>query len=508
MNYSTKILHPSAYFKFWNTLLFKILILLVCVSIPSLLFAQSGKYNPNENDSHQTGYIVKDNYDTIEGSIYITQPHFMEYAIDFKRNSGGNTSIMRPNQLISFATINSFGTESIWISTTYSVLSHPPQDSYMNNMPDAFLNVVVQGPITVYYYYNYKEDAEVQRTSTLYMVLPNKQVIDASSMMMGFKKKMPEYVKDYPELAKKITNKEEGYKFMQLEKIAEEYNTWYLEKNPAYIFFTVEPPKKSLINLPDNMVFTSDAITFKEHPGIRFWLSEPFKRYQKWDTQKTGEAKLSVALKIENKSGKAISKIYPSIKSFDRGGNLMKQMSGGTGPSSFEPNPNKTIPNNYVGITNTFYNDDLVNADTFGKVEFTLLELGYAHPAATNNPTFNSDWVQFDKCDGYKFRLSEPYIFVDGLSGDNLFGIALELKNESGKEVKFFNFQVKVYDEQGVVYDEERQNHNGLFDPSVRFGINVFPANYQGMNRNFYTNNENFIKKFKKIEFSLNSVDY
>jgi hypothetical protein len=507
MNYATKFLHQGGYFKFWYTLALKIFILLVCMSIPTLLVAQTGKYNPNENNTDQTGYIVKDNYDTIEGSIYVTQPHYMEYAIDFKRNSGGNTSIMRPNQLISFATTNSIGKETIWISTTYSVLSHPPQDSYMNNMPDAFLNVVVQGPITVYYYYNYKEDAEVQRTSTLYMVLPNKEVIDASGMMMGFKKKMPEYVKDFPELAKKIASKQDGYKFMQLEKIAEEYNAWYMEKNSEYKFFTIDPPKKSLVKLPEEIIFKTDPIAFQEHPGIKFWLSEPFKRYQKWDTQKTGDAQLSVALKIENKSGKAISKLFPNIKSFDKDGNLMKQLSGGTGPFSFEPNPSKIIPNNYVGIANTFYNDELLNADTFGKVEFTILELGYAHPDATDNPPFKSDWVQFDKCDGYKFRLSEPHIFVDGLSGNNLFGIAMELKNESGKEVKFFNFQVKVYDEQGVVYDEERQNHTGLFDPSVRFG-HVFPADYQGLNRNFYTNDEDFIKSFKKIEFSLNSVDY
>lgn len=483
-------------------------LLFICLLVPTLLFAQGSRYNANENDTYQNGYIVKANYDTIQGSFYIAQPHYMEYSIDFTKESGNKSSIIRSNDILGFVTTNVYNKETYWVSTKHSVLEHPPEDSYAGKMTDAFLNVIARGPITIYYYYNYKEDAEVQRTSTLYMVLPDKKVVDASSMMMGFAKKMPKYVEDYPELAKKISKKEKGYKFMQIEKVAREYNKWYLDKYPDYKFFTVEPPKKSSVSIAEEIVFNGEPITFKDHPGVKFWLSEPYKRYNKWDTQKTGDARLSVALKIENKSGKTIAKIYPNIKSYDMDGNVIKQSSGGTSPELFEPNPGNTIPDGYVGVFDSFFNADLSMAGECAKVDFTLNELGYASASATSNPIFSSEWVEFEKYTGYKFRLSEPFIFVDDLSGNNTFGIALEFKNTSGKEVRFFHFQIKVYDDQGILFDEERQNHPHLFDPSIHFAKDNFPSDYQGINKKFYVNEESFIKVFKKIEFNLNSVEY
>jgi hypothetical protein len=46
--------------------------------------------------------------------------------------------------------------------------------------------------------------------------------------LMKFSKNMFEYVKDYPELAQKITGKQEGYKNINIENIIKEYNLWYL----------------------------------------------------------------------------------------------------------------------------------------------------------------------------------------------------------------------------------------------------------------------------------------
>jgi hypothetical protein len=46
--------------------------------------------------------------------------------------------------------------------------------------------------------------------------------------LMKFSKNMAEYVKDYPELAQKITGKLEGYKNINIEDIIKEYNVWYL----------------------------------------------------------------------------------------------------------------------------------------------------------------------------------------------------------------------------------------------------------------------------------------
>jgi hypothetical protein len=50
---------------------------------------------------------------------------------------------------------------------------------------------------------------------------------ETSSMLLGFAKKGSELVKEYPELAKKIANKEKGYGVTKLEEIVAEYNDWY-----------------------------------------------------------------------------------------------------------------------------------------------------------------------------------------------------------------------------------------------------------------------------------------
>jgi hypothetical protein len=49
--------------------------------------------------------------------------------------------------------------------------------------------------------------------------------------LMKFKKAMSEYLSDYPEIAKKIANKEAGYAYGNLEKIIAEYNAWYLKNH-------------------------------------------------------------------------------------------------------------------------------------------------------------------------------------------------------------------------------------------------------------------------------------
>jgi hypothetical protein len=46
------------------------------------------------------------------------------------------------------------------------------------------------------------------------------------SWIMNYKKTMSEYVSDYPELAKKIADKEKGYGFINKLKHVYEYNDW------------------------------------------------------------------------------------------------------------------------------------------------------------------------------------------------------------------------------------------------------------------------------------------
>lgn len=49
--------------------------------------------------------------------------------------------------------------------------------------------------------------------------------------LMKFSRNMADYVKDYPELARKIENKQEGYKNINIESIIREYNEWHLKNH-------------------------------------------------------------------------------------------------------------------------------------------------------------------------------------------------------------------------------------------------------------------------------------
>ncbi len=52
--------------------------------------------------------------------------------------------------------------------------------------------------------------------------------LDNLKFATNFKKNMSRYLADYPELAAKIANKEDGYRFENIEAIIREYNDWYI----------------------------------------------------------------------------------------------------------------------------------------------------------------------------------------------------------------------------------------------------------------------------------------
>jgi hypothetical protein len=52
-----------------------------------------------------------------------------------------------------------------------------------------------------------------------------------TARFINFAKQMSEFVEDYEELAKKVADKESGYRLLSMMAIIEEYNTWYEAKN-------------------------------------------------------------------------------------------------------------------------------------------------------------------------------------------------------------------------------------------------------------------------------------
>lgn len=61
--------------------------------------------------------------------------------------------------------------------------------------------------------------------------------LDLKTMGLVFKNQMSTFVEDNAEIAGKISSKQEGYKFMQYQKIVDEYNQWYEQNNPGALTY-------------------------------------------------------------------------------------------------------------------------------------------------------------------------------------------------------------------------------------------------------------------------------
>ena len=127
--------------------------------------------------------------------------------------------------------------------------SHPYEG--LSGKTKVFLLRTIEGKITVFEYYIRVEDdkgAEMSlgkksnteiildfdgtKIETQILALKDgKEYLKFSSpkMVLSFKKIMSKYVSDYPELAKKIKNKEKGYKVWNVLNIINEYNAHFEE---------------------------------------------------------------------------------------------------------------------------------------------------------------------------------------------------------------------------------------------------------------------------------------
>ena len=249
--------------------------------------------------------------------------------------------------------------------------------------------------------------------------------------------------------------------------------------------------------------FVKPTLTFSKYPGLEFRLSEPYLS----SPAGSSDSDFAVALEIKNRSKDDLTKLAFRVKLFDKQGKLVSESMNYCGPLTFVPAKGKTIPTEYVGVYERFCTKEKSFMDYFGKIEVELIETGVAPTGIYDKPVFDSEWQTFEKFKGLEFRLSKPFQYLDDLSGNTCFAIAIEFKNKTTKAVKFLNFNQKVYDDQGLLVDQEVQNHSQMYEP-FDYKNEKFPAGYSGINKTFYINDLNFFKKFQKIEYQLVTVDY
>jgi len=197
-------------------------------------FAQKGRYNSVDAGKQFPGFMVTEKHDTVKGSFMIYLPEVMQAGCQMRDASGNELYGNTWNNIICYEIEN----DTKWYSTKFTTIKAPKDPKRFGGGAETFVLVVEKGPITLFDYFFVDGTATPEvREQKSYMQLPSGEVIDVSSMLMGFAKKMPGYVKDFPELADKITKKEKGYGFTNINAVIREYNAWYMSKNPDFTIF-------------------------------------------------------------------------------------------------------------------------------------------------------------------------------------------------------------------------------------------------------------------------------
>jgi hypothetical protein len=211
-----------------------ILIVLLSFVMMSTIAQSGSKFNPSEVKQVLKGFLVTEKHDTLRGTFEIYTQDLMQLGCQMSDQNGkmlyGNTW----NNIITYQIENN----TKWFSTKFTTLKAPTDPKRQGGGTESFLLCEEVGPISLYEY-NFVDYKVLPPTSEVktYMQLPDGEVVDISSLLLGYVKKMSGYVKDYPELAAKITNKEKGYGMLNINDVVREYNTWYMSKNPGFTIF-------------------------------------------------------------------------------------------------------------------------------------------------------------------------------------------------------------------------------------------------------------------------------
>jgi hypothetical protein len=198
-------------------------------------FAQSGsRFNASDVGQNFKGFMVTLKHDTIKCSFTIVTQDFMQLSCSANDLNGKQLWGNSWNNIITYQIENN----TKWYSTMLTTLKAPADPKRTGGATESFLLCQEVGPITLfdYNFVDYKANPVINEVKS-YMQLPNGEVVDISSLLLGYAKKMSGYVKDYPELAARITNKEKGYGMLNINNVVREYNTWYMSKNPGFTIF-------------------------------------------------------------------------------------------------------------------------------------------------------------------------------------------------------------------------------------------------------------------------------
>ncbi len=191
------------------------------------------------------GYIVTNENDTTRGYIMLGNLIYNQSkALYFKNETDTKYSAKYKAKKIKSYKVG---------PRSYDSFKYRPNMSEANGYH--FFMKIIDGPITEYRWYYEPEErtrqrVEINEDNILLSKIDlsfNENDLQYSkigrklngkpfsfNMVLNFKNAMSKLVSDYPELAKKIKSKQEGYRVADQEKIIKEYNAWYLKTHPDW----------------------------------------------------------------------------------------------------------------------------------------------------------------------------------------------------------------------------------------------------------------------------------
>lgn len=181
------------------------------------------------------GHVIENNGDTVQGYVFFTTLIGNQTHIRFYSDPAGRELIAKYDP----GDIRGYNVEGMhYASVPFSGKGYSKKKSFMI--------CLAEGPVSLYKWY-YDESA-MMGGDDLNEAMGKEKVLDvdleeglevqmfgvkgtqdpedfwALGFLMKFRKKMSDYLADYPELAAKIANKEPGYTADDLVRIIEEYN--------------------------------------------------------------------------------------------------------------------------------------------------------------------------------------------------------------------------------------------------------------------------------------------
>lgn len=164
------------------------------------------------------GYIIGQKSDTTYGFIMLNNRMENQTGVAFyvDANNVKTRKLYKPTDLKGYMV-----GEKTYHSINYS--------GGLSNKKQEFVLEVKPGRLAQMVYYLANTGAVADEQMVWYREGENP--IQHQEFILGFAKKMSKLVSDYPELAKKVEDKEKGYGIIKVFAIVDEYNKWWAAKS-------------------------------------------------------------------------------------------------------------------------------------------------------------------------------------------------------------------------------------------------------------------------------------